>query len=113
MRPACDTEALLTEFDEQYSGASTQRLEAARRNGTGSRDRVRDVARSPCRSVRDRAAVSVLAALVVSAGSAGAVVGGEGLFVGAGEGVEVALGGLDLGVAEAFHDGFEVGAAGE
>jgi hypothetical protein len=35
------------------------------------------------------------------------------LLVGAGEGVQVALGGLDLAVSEAFHDGFEVGAAGD
>ena len=37
----------------------------------------------------------------------------ECLVVGVGECVEVFLGGLDLGVAEAFHDGFEVGSAGE
>ena len=34
-------------------------------------------------------------------------------MVGVGEGVEVLLGGLDLGVAHAVHDGLEVGAAGE
>ena len=41
---------------------------------------------------------------------------GEGVevaLVGVGEGVEVFLGGLDLGVAHAVHDGLEVGAAGE
>jgi hypothetical protein len=41
---------------------------------------------------------------------------GEGVevaLVGVWECVEVFLGGLDLGVAHAFHDGFEVGAAGE
>ena len=39
--------------------------------------------------------------------------GGEGLVVGVGEGVQVLLGGHDLGVAHALHDGFQVGAAGE
>ena len=38
---------------------------------------------------------------------------GEGGVVGAGEGVEVLLGGGDAAVAEAFFDGLEVGAAGE
>ena len=38
---------------------------------------------------------------------------GEGGVVGVGEGVEVALGGAEAAVAEAFADGFEVGAAGE
>jgi hypothetical protein len=37
--------------------------------------------------------------------------GGEGGVVGVGQGVEVLLGGGQLGVAEAVHDGFEVGAA--
>jgi len=41
------------------------------------------------------------------------VEGVEVLLVGFGEGVEVFLGGLDLGVSHAFHDGLEVGAAGE
>ena len=39
--------------------------------------------------------------------------GVEVALVGVGEGVQVLLGGLDLGVAHAFHDGLEVGAAGE
>ena len=39
--------------------------------------------------------------------------GVEVALVGVGEGVEVFLGGLDLGVAHAVHDRFEVGAAGE
>jgi hypothetical protein len=38
---------------------------------------------------------------------------GEGGVVGVGQGVEVLLGGGELGVAEAVHDGFVVGAAGE
>jgi len=38
---------------------------------------------------------------------------GEGFVVGVGEGVQVFLGGHDLGVANAFHDGLEIGAAGE
>ena len=38
---------------------------------------------------------------------------GEVLLIGVGEGVEVFLGGGDLGVAHAVHDGFEVGASGE
>ena len=45
--------------------------------------------------------------------AADAVEGGEVLGVGVGEGVEVFLGGGDLGVAHPVHDGFEVGAAGE
>jgi hypothetical protein len=45
--------------------------------------------------------------------SADVVQGGEGGVVGAGQGVEVALGGGDAGVAEAFFDDLEVGAAGE
>jgi hypothetical protein len=44
---------------------------------------------------------------------AGPVEGREVLGVGVGEGVEVLLGGGDLGVAHAVHDGLEVGAAGE
>jgi hypothetical protein len=46
-------------------------------------------------------------------GPADLVEGGEVLGVGVGGGVEVFLGGLDVGVAEAVHDGGEVGAAGE
>jgi hypothetical protein len=34
-------------------------------------------------------------------------------LVGVGEGVQVLLSGLDLGVAHPFHHGYEVGAAGE
>jgi len=34
-------------------------------------------------------------------------------LVGVGEGVEVFLGGLDLGVAHAVHDGLEVGSSGQ
>ncbi len=45
--------------------------------------------------------------------SAHAGEGGERGVVGVGEGVQVLLGGGELGVAEAVHDGFEVGAAGE
>src|SRR4051812_28989805 len=43
----------------------------------------------------------------------GAGEGVEVFAVGFGDGVEVFLGGLDLGVAHAFHDGFEVGPFGE
>ena len=45
--------------------------------------------------------------------AAGPVQGVEVLGVGVGEGVEVLLGGGDLGVAHPVHDGLEVGAAGE
>jgi hypothetical protein len=45
--------------------------------------------------------------------AADAVEGVEVPLVGVGEGVEVFLGGGDLGVAHAVHDGFEVGASGE
>lgn len=49
-----------------------------------------------------------------SAGSAaGSVEGVEVLGVGVGEGVEVLLGGGDLGVAHPVHHGLEVGSAGE
>ena len=43
----------------------------------------------------------------------GLVEGGEVLGVGVGEGVEVLLGGGDLGMAHPVHHGFEVGSAGE
>src|SRR5680860_1289081 len=46
-------------------------------------------------------------------GSVHPVEGIEVLLVGIGEGVKVFLGGGDLGVAHAVHDGFEVGASGE
>jgi len=39
--------------------------------------------------------------------------GGDGAFARVGEAAEVLLGGGDLSVAEAVHDDFEVGAAGE
>ena len=45
--------------------------------------------------------------------AAGAGEGVEVFLVGFGECVQVFLGGLDLCVAHAFHDGLEVGAAGE
>ena len=48
---------------------------------------------------------------VLGVSSADAVEGVEVLGVGVGEGVEIFLGGGDLGVAHAVHDGFEVGAA--
>lgn len=55
--------------------------------------------------------------VVAVSGSVGAtadfVEGCEGGFVGVGEGVEVEGGGGDVGVAEAFFDDLEVGAAGE
>ena len=47
----------------------------------------------------------------VAVGDAGE--GDEVALVRVGEGVEVLLGGLDLGVAHAFHDGFQVGTASE
>jgi hypothetical protein len=46
-------------------------------------------------------------------GAADARDGGEGGVVGVGQGVQVLLGGGQLGVAEAVHDGFEVGSAGK
>ena len=57
--------------------------------------------------------VGIVTAADTPVSVAGPVEGVEVLGVGVGEGVEVFLGGGDLGVAHAVHDGFEVGSSGE
>ena len=64
-------------------------------------------------ALRGWAGVGVLTGAGATVLAAGPVQGVEVLGVGVGEGVEVFLGGGDLGVAHPVHHGSEVGAAGE